>query len=101
MRSIERSKKVEKENSDIPKELFRNKEKANAKNIRSILLDNKVHRQTAKTDAIEIFKLVEKWMSESKKPYALGTDTYTLCDVFFTTMLTRCYWDSQFFTNEV
>jgi len=40
-------------------------------------------------------------MSENESPYALGTEAYTLGDVFLTAMLTRCYADKSFFTTSV
>ena len=40
-------------------------------------------------------------MSEGNKPYVLGTDTYTLADVFVTAMLTRCKTDPLLWTTEV
>ena len=40
-------------------------------------------------------------MSEGESQYALGTETYTLGDVFLTAMLTRCYTDKSFFATSV
>ena len=48
-----------------------------------------IHQTLPKSldDAVKILTIVETWLNEGR--FALGSKTYTLADVFFTTMLAR------------
>ena len=82
-------------------QLFKDKLVSKAEQARGWILDHKATFAEASKRGVEFLTKVESWMSENKSEWAIGTEDYSLADVFLTVYLYRLALNKAVLAREV